>query len=153
MNTKSFWTAVAAVFVVSMGYEFLVHGVILTNQFYKSMPALFLSMGGGGREIVWLQRSGIYLAGALFALFFTYIYTRNVEGRGWMGEGFRYGVLVWGLAFLPLDVGMYSWSAFPGRLLKWWIIYGFIECVILGWVCAAIYRAPAAAGQTRSAAA
>ena len=156
MNTKRFWMAVIAVFIVALAYEFLVHGVILSGlykpytlvygHYDPHQPAVFLPPSGFGRAYLWLFHIAIYIAQFLFALFFTYIFTRGVEGKSWLGEGFRYGVLVWGLAILPSNVGMYSWSQTPGKILMWWIIFGLIECVILGWVCAAVYKKePAAA--------
>ncbi len=140
MNTKRFWIAVVVVFLVALAIEFIVHGYILNNQFYKNLPALMLSMQANERSYKWLAYVSIFFADFLLALFFVYIYTRGVEDKGWLGEGFRYGVLIWGVAVLPSTLAMYSWSKFPGKLLMWWIIYGLIEMIILGWVCAAIYK-------------
>lgn len=139
MKKKNFWIAVLVVWLVCLGYEYLIHAVILYNQFYQSMPTLLL-LGGIEREIAWLQMSAIFLAEVIFAFFFTFIYTRGVESKSWMGQGLRYGVLIWGVAALPSNMGMYTWSRFPGKLLMWWIIYSLIEYVILGLVCAALYK-------------
>jgi hypothetical protein len=149
MRMKRFWIAVVVVFLVAFAYEFLVHGVILSNLYKPytpgpllgpSTPNLFLPPTGYGRAYPWLFHVAIFVAQFIFAFFFTYIFGRGVEGKGWLGEGFRYGVLVWGLAILPSNVGMYSWSQMPGKILMWWIIFGLIECVILGWVCACLYK-------------
>lgn len=141
MNMKRFWIAVVVVFLVAFAYEYVVHVVILTNQFYKSLtPALLLGEDSSFRSIKWLFYTGVIVAQLIFAFFFAYIYTRGVEGKSWLGEGSRYGLLVWGVAVVPENLGMYSWSRFPGNLLAWWIFYGLIECIILGWVCAAIYK-------------
>jgi hypothetical protein len=149
MNMKSFWIVVVVVFVVSIAFGLLIHGVILSSLYKpytagpgleKFAPNLFLPPDGAGRAYPLLFHSAIFVAQLFFAFFFTYIFVRGVEDRGWLGEGFRYGVLVWGLAVLPSNVGMYSWSQMPGKILMWWIIFGLIECVILGWVCAALYK-------------
>ncbi|MBZ5555287.1 MAG: hypothetical protein LAO21_21455 [Acidobacteriia bacterium] len=149
MNMKRFLIAALVVFVILVAYEIVVHGVILSNmykpyvpgpQLQRGTPMLFLSPDGAGRAFPFLFRVAIFAAELLFAFFFTYIFTRGVEGKGWLGEGIRYGVLVWGLAILPLNVGMYSWSQMPGKILMWWIIFGLIECLILGCVCAALYN-------------
>ena len=149
MNMKRFWIVVVVVFVVASAYSFLIHGVILSNLYkpYTAGPNLplhgvniFLPADGAGRAFMWLFHVAIYIGQFLFAFFFTYIFTRGFEGKGWLGEGFRYGVLVWGVAILSSNVGMYSWSQMPGIILMWWIIYGLIECVILGWICAALYK-------------
>lgn len=146
MTSKNFWITVMVVFLVCLGYEFLIHGYILNNQFYKGLtPSLLLSPEAHERQVKWLAGSAVFIAQFLLAFFFVFVYSRGVEGKGWLGEGFRYGILIWGVSVLPSTVGMYSWSRFPGKLLMWWIIYGLLELVILGWVCAALYKKPAAA--------
>jgi hypothetical protein len=145
MNWKRFWIAVIVIFLAEFGYEFLVHGMILNHQYYQALtPTLFLGENSAMRHITWLFYGAIFIAEFVGAFFFTYIFTRGVEDKGWLGEGFRYGVLIWGVAVLPANVGMYSWSSYPGKLLAWWIFYGLIEFVILGWICAAIYKKKAA---------
>ncbi|MDD5545017.1 MAG: DUF1761 domain-containing protein [Acidobacteriia bacterium] len=144
MKSKNFWITVIVIFLVCLAYEFLVHGYILNNQYYKNLtPSLFLSMNGAERQLGWLFRSAIFIAEFIASFFFVLIYSRGVEGKGWLGEGFRYGFLIWGVAVLAPTVGMYSFSKYPGKLLLWWIVYGLIEMVILGWVCAALYKKPA----------
>ncbi|MBZ5538798.1 MAG: hypothetical protein LAO31_22865 [Acidobacteriia bacterium] len=153
MNVKRFLIAAVVVFVILVAYEFVIHGVILSNMYKpytegpsltRNAPNLFLSPGSTSRAYPFLFHIAIFVGDLLFAFFFTYIFTRGVEGKGWLGEGLRYGVLVWGLAILPLNVGMYSWSQMPGKILMWWIIFGLIECLILGSVCAALYKKEAA---------
>jgi hypothetical protein len=139
MKTRRFWTAVVGVFVVSMVYEFIVHGWLMSGWFYKGLtPKLFIP-NAAARSLPWLATISIYVAGLLGAFFFTYIFSKGVEGKGWLKEGFRYGVVVWGLVSLSATVGMYGWSQFPGKLLIYWILFGFVEFVILGWVCAFLY--------------
>jgi|GEM_PF-1874703 len=152
MNERRFWIAVIVVFVVAFAYELLLHGLFLSdlykpytpgteyNAYAVYNPMLFQPASGSGRSHLWAFYLAKHVAQFLFALFFTYIFIRGVEGKGWLAEGFRYGVMVWGLAILPSNVGMYSWSQFPPGILMRWIIYGLIECVILGWVCAALYK-------------
>jgi len=122
----------------------MIHAVILTNQFYTSLPHLLIQQGETPRQYAGLQFASIPLSWLIVAFFFVYIYSRGVEGKGWIGEGVRFGVLIWGVASLPMFVSMYGWSRLPGRLLMWWIVYSLIQSVLLGLVCAATYRKPAA---------
>ncbi len=145
MNKRKFWTTVVAMFVVTFILEFIIHGLILTGLYYKNLPGLMIDESGSIRSFHWLFLSAIFIAEFLFAFFFTYIYTRGVEDKAWLGQGVRFGFLVWGVAMLPAYVSMYSWSRFPGRLLAWWIVMGLIECIILGIVCGALYRKEKAA--------
>lgn len=149
MNMKRFWITVAVVITVILAYWPLVTRLFLASMYKPYTPGagsvwwapkLFLQPWGVVRYHPWLYRLSWYVSGIIFALAFTYIFSRGVEGKGWLGEGFRYGVLAWGLAYVPTYVGMYGWSQFPGRILFWWIIFSLIQCVILGWICAALYK-------------
>jgi hypothetical protein len=119
-------------------YEAIVHAWLLSGFYKRFTPQLFIP-NAAARTQPWLAMIAIYVAALLGAFFFTYIFSKGVEGKGWLTEGFRYGVVVWGLVSLSATVGMYGWSQFPGKLLIYWILFGFVEFVILGWVCAFLY--------------
>lgn len=154
MNIKRFCIAVIVVFVLLLITDFIIHGVILSGLYkpYTAGPtqvmfglSLFMDPSGQGRSYKWAFHIAIYVAEFIFAFFFTYIFTRGVEGKPWLTEGFRYGVVIWALAVLSNYLGQYSWSQMPGKILMWWIIFGLIQCVILGWGCAAVYKKEALA--------
>jgi hypothetical protein len=143
MKTKSFWITTVVVFLVCAVYEFLIHAVILTNQFYKSLPEVLIQIGETPRRFGWLHQGSIPMSELIFSFFFVYIYSRGVEGKGWIGEGIRYGILIWGIAGLPMYVSMYGWARLPGQLLMWWIVATLIQCLLLGVICAGLYKKPA----------
>ena len=139
MKTRGFWTAVVGVFLVSMVYEYIIHGWLMVGWFYKALTPMLFLPNAAARSLPWLATISIFAAGLLLAFFFTYIFSKGAEGKGWLTEGFRYGVIIWGVASLPLNIGMYGWSRFPGKLLFCWILIDLIEFVIMGWVCALLY--------------
>ena len=149
MDKKRFSIAVVLVLVAVFVTEFIINRVFLSSLYrpYTAGPTLvfrgldlFMGPDGKGRAHLWAFHTAIYVAQFLFAFFFTYVFTRGVEGKGWLGEGLRYGFIVWGLAFLPNYLGQYSWSQMPGTILMWWTVTSFFECLIWGCVCAACYK-------------
>ena len=138
MNVARFFLASLAVFVFVFFYEYLLHGVYLAGP-YEAFPNLLREETDATGFFMWLTLAYLILSPA-----FCYIFTRGYQGRG-VGEGVRYGVLIWLVAALPSSLITYAVQPWSAKIITVWIVGYLIEMVILGALVALIYRPKAAA--------
>jgi hypothetical protein len=144
MNVKRYFAASLAVFAVSMGLGYLVHGVILQPT-YRSIQGVWrLDM----QSKMWINTLVAILVSFLAVL----IFTKGYEGKGIM-EGLRFGLIIGLFLSIPAAYGTYMIIPIPYYLALEWFLYGTAQWIILGAVAAAVYRPAAAAPAKRSAAA
>jgi hypothetical protein len=139
VNTKRYLLASLAVFVFFYFVEYLIHAVYLAGP-YEAVPNLFRPEEEKSGFFVWLT-----VAYVILALAFAYIFTRGYQGRG-IGEGARYGVLIWLVAALPASLFDYAVQPWPAKVVGTWIVAYLIEIVLAGVLLALIYRPRATAG-------
>ena len=133
MNRK-FVISVAAVFVVAMLLGFLVHGVMLHKE-YAQLPNLMRS------EEASMKLFGLMIvAHVIYAIGFTWIYTRGREARPWLGQGARFGLAIALVAVIPVYLIYYVIMPFPSDLVAQQVVFDTIGTVILGIVVAWINR-------------
>jgi hypothetical protein len=136
---KAFFIAWIAVFVVWMAGDFVVHGMVLHDD-YARLGSLFRSDADSQRYMPWMVLAHAVMAGAL-----VWIYSRGVEATGWAGQGIRFGIAVALLAVVPSYMIYYAVQPMPGDVVAKQIVLETIVVVIVGLVTAALYRAPARA--------
>jgi hypothetical protein len=120
MDVKKYLIAVIVVFVVYSALAFVTHNV---SAFLQRMPVL-------------------YLGNLIFALAFCLIYAKGYEpGKNWLGQGFRYGLMV-GTLLAPVALAAYVAYPLPGSLALKWIALGYVKMVGTGLTAAGIYRLP-----------
>jgi hypothetical protein len=129
------WTklliAFVAVFVVSQVCNYLIHGQWLSAT-YQSLASVW-------RPDMESKRWIMFVAGAVFAFFFCYVFARGYEGKG-IAEGARYGAII-GLFFgVPQAYDSYVIYPIPYSLALKWFVSGLVVTVILGIVAAAVYK-------------
>src|SRR6185503_7343123 len=100
MNSK-FVISVVAMFVLSMGIGFLIHGAILHGE-YAKLPNL-MRTEAEAQKLFGLM----FLAPLLFALGFSWIYIQGKETRPWLGQSFRYGVALALMMTVPMYLTYY----------------------------------------------
>jgi hypothetical protein len=89
VNTRRFVLASLAAFVAIGVAAFVIHGVLLSGVYQRAASAFRQEADAQG--LFWLFYAG-YL---VFALLFTFIYTKGYEhDRGGLGQGLRYGFYV-----------------------------------------------------------
>lgn len=132
MNVKRYIIAVAAVFIFTFAYDFLVHGVLLAGT-YKSLGSLWRPEA----EMQALMPL-MALAQILLALIFTFIFTRNYEGNG-VGEGLRYGLYA-GLLLAAPQVASYVWMPVPASLTMIWVGNVILWGILAGIVVSLVYK-------------
>jgi hypothetical protein len=135
MNTKRWLLASVAVFVVMFVVEFIIHGVLLQGL-YQQTASLWRPMADMQR-LMWIMWVG-YL---VFALFFTFIYTKGYEkGKPGLGQGFRFGLYVGAMLSVLHGFGWYAILPIPLALSFYWFVAVLVESIAMGIAAGLVYR-------------
>ncbi len=124
-------------FVLWMAGGFIVHGTLLAAD-YKATN-LFRADADAQSHFPALLLAHVIAAGA-----FVWIYSRGIEPRPWLGQGFRYGLGVAFLTSIPMYMIYYAVQPMPGSIVVRQIIFDTICIVIVGIAVAWVYRGEAA---------
>ena len=133
---KKFQIAWVAIFVVWMPGSFVVHGVLLHDD-YAKLPALFRTEADSQAYFPWMIVAHIIMSGA-----FAWIYSRGVDDAPWLPQGVRFGVAVALLTIVPTYLIYYVVQPMPGMLVAKQIVFDGILVLLLGLVAAFLYRTP-----------
>jgi hypothetical protein len=122
------------VFVAWMAGSFVVHGVLLHDD-YAQLPKLFRPEEEAGKYFPIMILAHVIMAGA-----FAWIYSRGVEASPWLGQGLRFGGAVAFMTVVPTYMIYYVVQPMPGLHVVKQIIFDGILIVALGVVVSAVYR-------------
>ncbi len=128
--------SVVVIFVVSMGLGFIVHGVLLGDD-YAALQAIFRTPEDAHNYFAYML-----LAHAFFAMAFVWIYLQGRTDRPWAGQGMRYGLAVAALVTLPMYLIYYAVQPMPGMTVLKQIVFDSIGMIILGLIVAWLNRKP-----------
>ena len=134
MGSKRFWLACLLVFVVYVATSFVIHGLLLMST-YRDLASIWRPEADRASRMPWM-----WLAQAIFSIFFCLVYAKGVEGKGWVGEGLRFGLIMATLVAAPAVIAEWVIYPIPGSLAVQWVIYWYIQILILGLCVAAVYR-------------
>jgi hypothetical protein len=134
---KRFFIAWLVIFVAWMAGSFVVHGVLLHDD-YSKLSGLFRSEADAQRYFPLMILAHVILAGA-----FVWIYSRGVEAKPWLPQGIRFGVAVALLTIVPTYIIYYVVQPMPGAVVVKQIVFDGILMLILAAIVAFIYRRPA----------
>ena len=132
---KTYFIAWIVLFVAWMLGSFVVHGVVLHDD-YAKLSNLFRSETESQSYFPLMVLAHAIMAGAL-----AWIYGRGVEGKPWLPQGLRFGVAIALLAVVPGYMIYYVVQPMPGMLVLKQIVLDTILMLILGAIVAFIYRA------------
>ena len=135
---KKFFIAWLVLFVVYMACGFVVHGMLLRDDY--AATGLMRPEEQQQEYFAWMLIAHVMMAGA-----FTWIYARGVENRPWLGQGLRFGLAVAFLAVIPLYLIYYTVQPLPSDLVVKQIVFDTVCTLLLGVVVAFLYR-----GQSRT---
>ena len=107
---KRFLTAWLIVFIAWMAGSFVVHGVLLHDD-YATLPNLFRPEAEAQQYFSLMLLAHVILAGA-----FVWIYSRRVEDAPWMGQGIRFGLAVALLTIVPTYMIYFVVQPMPAQL-------------------------------------
>ena len=131
---KRFVTAWVVVFIAWMAGSFLVHGVLLHDD-YMTLPNLFRPEEEAQQYFPLMLLAHVILAGA-----FVWIYSRGVEDAPWMGQGIRFGLAVALLTVVPTYIIYHVVQPMPGNIAVKQIVFDGILLVGLGVLVAFLHR-------------
>jgi hypothetical protein len=133
---KKFIIAWIVVFIVWMAGSFVVHGVLL-HEDYAKLSNLFRTEADAQKYFPLMILAHVILAGAL-----VWIYSRGVEAAPWLSQGLRFGLAIALLTIVPTYIIYYVVQPMPSSVVVKQIVFDGVLMLILGAVTAFIYRQP-----------
>ncbi len=140
MDMKKTIGAIVAGFLIQFGGLLMIHSVLL-KQDYVNTASLWRPQEAMSARI-WAMLLGIliYVVGSVL------IYIRGVEAKPWIGQGFRFGILLALVAVVYSSLSGWVILPIPHMLAVKWIVSESLLSVVFGLVVAAICQPkPAAA--------
>ncbi len=133
---KTFVLSVVAVFVTAIILGFVVHHVLL-GQEYAKLVHLFRAP-----DDAWAHFPFMIVAHIVMAIGWTWIYRIGRENKPWLGQGVRFGIAVAFICTIPTYLIYFAVQPFPSDMVAMQIVLDTIASVILGIVVAAVNRDP-----------
>lgn len=137
MNKFRLVLTIVVVFIVANFTGFFIHAIWLKQDY---MPIANLYRPEGQEKMAF-----IVLAYLAFAIGSVWAYARGVENKPWLGQGLRFGIVLWLILSVPWFFITYAVQPIPALLLAKQIIMEAIDKIVLGLVIAALYRPPRSA--------
>ena len=135
-----FWISGVVMSVLFLMSGFVVHGVLLHND-YAQLPNLLRPEAEARGYFMWML-----LADALMGFGFTWIYLKGREaGRPALGQGLRFGIAIAVLMTIPMYLIYYAVQPWPGTVVVKQIVYDVISVLVMGVVVALINQGPKSA--------
>ena len=134
---KQFIIAWIVIFVAWFAGSFVVHGVLLHDD-YSKLSNLFRTEAESQQYFPLMVLAHVLLSGA-----FVWIYARGAEAKPWLGQGLRFGVAIALLTIVPTYLIYYVVQPMPGVVVAKQIVFDGILMLILGSIAAFLYRQPA----------
>jgi hypothetical protein len=133
MNMKRLVLTIIVVFVLANLTGFFIHAIWLRADY---MTAAQLYRPEGQEKMVF-----IILAYLSFAVGSVIVYARGVENKPWLGQGVRFGILIWLILTVPSFFIAYAVQPIPAVLMAKQVICEGVDKIFLGIVTAFLYRA------------
>jgi hypothetical protein len=127
---KKFIISGFIIFITSLLYNGLVHGVLLKNSYVSIRHLLREDMG----QKMWLS----LLTTLAISYLFVFNFSKWSKGKG-IKEGILYGIFFACLIGLFVDINQYVMYPLPFIVVTKWFISGLLEFVIDGIIVSFIY--------------
>ena len=132
MNVKKLVLTIIVVFVVAYIAGFLIHAILLAPD-YMTIKEHYRPEGQ--EMMIW-----ICLAYLAFAIGSVIVYAKGVEDRPWLGQGIRFGILMWLVLAVPSFFIAYAVQPVPTMLMVKQVLFEGVDKILLGIITAALYR-------------
>lgn len=132
MNTKRLVLTIIVVFIVANLTGFLIHAFLLAPD-YMAVKEHYRPEGS--EKMIFLCLA--YLA---FAIGAVYAYAKGVENKPWLGQGLRFGIVLWLILTVPSFFIAYAVQPVPTMLMVKQILFEGVDKILLGIITAALYR-------------
>lgn len=129
-----FFIAWASTFVVWMAGSFIVHGVLLQEDYMK-LQNLFRSPEEAKHHFAFMLAAHAILAGA-----FVWVYRQGSADKPFLGQGLRYGIAIACLTAVPTYMIYYVVQPMPGGVVLRQIIFDSALIMVLGVLVAWFHR-------------
>jgi hypothetical protein len=132
-----FWLSVVVMSILAFANGFIVHGVLLHDD-YSNLPNLLRPEAEAQGYFGWML-----LADLLMGLGFTWIYVKGREpGKPAVGQGLRFGLAIAVLMTIPMYLIYYAVQPWPGAVVVKQIVYDTIGILVMGVVVALLNQGP-----------
>ncbi len=132
MNVKKLVLTILVVFVAANLAGFLIHAILLGPD-YMAIKEHYRPMGEEKMLFICLA----YLS---FAIGSVLVYAKGVENKPWLGQGVRFGILMWLVLAVPSFFIAYAVQPVPQMLMVKQVLFEGIDKILLGIITAALYR-------------
>lgn len=132
MNVKKLVLTIVVVFIVANLTGFLIHAFLLAPD-YMAVKEHYRPEGSEKMIFICLA----YLAFAIGAVF---AYAKGVENKSWLGQGLRFGIVLWLILTIPSFFIAYAVQPVPTMLMVKQVLFEGIDKIVLGLITAALYR-------------
>jgi hypothetical protein len=132
MNMKRLVLTIIVVFVVANLSGFFIHAIWLRQDY---MVVAQHYRPEGQEKMVF-----IVLAYLSFAIGSVIVYAKGVENKPWLGQGFRFGILMWLMLTIPSFSIAYAVQPVPAILFAKQLLCEGVDKIVLGIITAALYR-------------
>jgi hypothetical protein len=139
---KKLWLGFVAVFVLTFLLDFAVNTFLMTKEYMETAQLW--------RPQAEMKTGVILVVELFFAFFFTFIFSKGYEGKGYM-EGVRYGLYVSLMMNVTGAYMTYATMPVPYMLALKWFLFGTIQYMIYGAVLGFVFgkQATMAASEPR----
>jgi hypothetical protein len=134
MDMKKFLLAVGVAYVLLIATTYLIHGVWLIplyRNYLESWRPVEQQVAKG-----WI----LLVGRLLYTVMFAWVYVRGAEQKSWIGQGIRYGGVVWLFVGVPSILSTYVLFRVPYQLALMWISVALLQAVLMGLVVAYFLR-------------
>ncbi len=133
--SKKFLISWVVVFVAWMLGSFVVHGVLLHDDYKALAGTLFRPETEAQKYFPLMIFAHVILAAAL-----VWIYARGAEAKPWLPQGLRFGVAVAMLTVVPTYIIYYVVQPMPASLVCKQIVFDGALMFLLGLLVAFLHR-------------
>ena len=132
MNVKKLVLTIIVIFVVANLTGFFIHAILLAPD-YMAVKEHYRPEGQEKMIFICLA----YLA---FAIGSVVVYAKGVENKPWLGQGLRFGILMWLVLAVPSFLIAYAVQEVPTMLMVKQVLFEGVDKLLLGAITAALYR-------------
>ena len=123
---------IVVIFIIANLTGFLIHAFLLAPD-YMAVKEHYRPEGSEKMIFIFLA----YLAFAIGAVF---AYAKGVENKPWLGQGLRFGIVLWLILTIPSFFIAYAVQPVPTMLMVKQVLFEGIDKILLGVITAALYR-------------
>jgi len=132
MNRVRLILTIVVIFVLANFAGYFIHAIWLHADYVPVAERLYRPVGQ--EKLLWIS-----LAYLSFAIGSVCVYARGVEDKPWLGQGVRFGILMWLILAVPSFFIAYAVQPVPGILMVKQVLSELIDKIFLGIVTALVY--------------